>query len=482
MDISSCPTPPPIDSLPEEVIEKILLLVVRSSPDTREVLTTLPLVCKTWASLLDLQVFRSYLALDFKDRVSSSAGNGEVALRNLLRTIDKFFFDKQSDGTSPCTLVLKTGYSHDLDQLRYCDNNPNPIEFIDTFGIDGQLSGFTACKISEADICVDPVSTWGARMPRVLADYVTKHGKIAAQMPELTNFQLTAHYITPWMKCIPWSQLKALTLRIEAADIEDIFEVFHQCRENLEEVYLQAKAGQRDIDRESFASSRSRFRVLKSFKLVVDIDDAHQPRGNVLDYLFNSVEFPEVRSVSVQLRGRIPPASVNRSSASSSTSARSSRTCASSILNSSANHPSTQCWTRENSGTTSWEEKYGKIPEYDMRAHERQVFMSLFGNLPEGLKSLILVADVQEGLRPVEVFGMYDLLSQGQAATGAAGLGRFSLSGPAAAQCERFINQDLPERDLRLSVGIWDNDAAFEEFREDFPDEEEEDDYMDMYD
>jgi hypothetical protein len=182
MDTSSSqnlspPISPPVDSLPEELLEKILLLVVRSSPDTREVLSTLALVCKRWASLLELQVFRSYLALDFKDRVSSSAGNGEVALRNLLRTIDNFFFDKQSDGASPCTLVLKTGYSNDLDQLRYyCDNNP--VEFINIFGIDGQLSGFTACKISEADICVDPVVALSSAgcSPRYLAPAIKRYG------------------------------------------------------------------------------------------------------------------------------------------------------------------------------------------------------------------------------------------------------------------------------------------------------------------
>jgi hypothetical protein len=116
-----------------------------------------------------------------------------------------------------------------------------------------------------------------------------------------------------------------------------------------------------------------------------------------------------------------------------------------------------------------WEEELGvQDHKYDKRAHKREVFESFFGNLPEGLESLLVVADVQKGFHPLEVFGMYDLLKEGKLRWALRDL-KVLLSGPAAARYERFINHELQVRDLRLTVGIWDDDAAFEPFREDSP-------------
>ena len=301
----------PIDSLPVEVLEKILLLAVRSSPDTREFLRILSLVCKAWASLLELQVFRSHFSSDFKDSVCSYAGNRKGHLRGLWPHVERFFPNGQPDDTLPFSLVLKTGYNEGVANWHY--GNGNSFRLHSTLGGDGLLDEDTARLICEADICVDPVvalsffftfhefcgtfrnacgrqyhavwerlttlklvSTWGARMPTDHMNFVVNHADIATQMPLLTDFQLTAHDITPWMTCIPWSQLKVLRLRIQKADIEDIFEVFDSCEENLEDVYLQAKAYQRDIDERSFSTSRSVFQVLKRFELVLDMDDACQ--------------------------------------------------------------------------------------------------------------------------------------------------------------------------------------------------------------
>ena len=126
-------------------------------------------------------------------------------------------------------------------------------------------------------------------------------------------------------------------------------------------------------------------------------------------------------------------------------------------------------------------EKHVMFRRYEMEAHERAVFRSVFGNLPEGLKSLFLVAEARDS-NLVEVFGMRDLLREGLLPSGLCDL-KVLLCGSAAAQCEGFINQSLSEWDPKLTVGTWDMDAAFKEYREDFPDEEEEDDYgIDLYD
>jgi hypothetical protein len=120
------------------------------------------------------------------------------------------------------------------------------------------------------------------------------------------------------------------------------------------------------------------------------------------------------------------------------------------------------------------DEHHVQNDEHDKHDSEREAFNSLFGNLPRDIESLLLVAHVQSGLNPLEVFGMYDLLREGKLPPGLRDI-KVLLSGLAATQCGQFINLDLPEGDLRLTVGIWDNDAAFEEFHEDFPDEEDED-------
>ncbi|TEB28357.1 hypothetical protein FA13DRAFT_805750 [Coprinellus micaceus] len=333
MDTSTPRSPSPtspshVNSIPNELLQKILLQAVRSSHDTRRVLPVLPLVCKFWADQVrGMQAFKSHIVLDFKGKTSNAAGSGQEKFSKLCGIVDKFF-GSQPPNAIPGSLVLKTAYNTGLGNFHYGD----PDTLMGTCGTDGQLQPTTVSKIREADLCVDPVvalsffvdfpapqlrplatwtqlttlqlaSTWGDMMPLDIEDAVVQHGQLVASMPQLKNLKLTAYTITLWRRFIPWGQLQVLDLRIYTAYVEDLLRVFHQCERNLREFHLHVGYISGNGTSPSI-SRRARYEALKCFELVVGTcadgdEDEDEALGSDLDYFLKLVELPEALIVSV---------------------------------------------------------------------------------------------------------------------------------------------------------------------------------------
>ena len=301
MDTSTPPSPKPsspthIDSIPNEVLHEALLLAVLSSPDTRQILPTLPLVCRRWAEQVrGSQALKSHITLNFAgERTVFGAGSKQERLSSLLRVVDNFFAQRPQ-GAEPGSLVLKLAFNDGLEHFHYSD----PGTFISTCGVDGQLQLATVSKIREAALCLDPVvalsffmdfpqpqvrplatwthlttlqltSTWGDRMPIDLQATVIPHGQLVTSMPQLKNLMLTSHTIAMWFRFIPWGQLEVLDLRICIAHMEDLLRIFHQCEKSLQRFHLRVSHALDSGNLVGYRPSRrARYEALRCFELVV---------------------------------------------------------------------------------------------------------------------------------------------------------------------------------------------------------------------